>query len=514
MEAFAQWKKAQLHLENAAQLFLEASIGLRDALSQHFIVSSRNPSFDNMIFKIQSQLILNDSIETKVLSSRAAVNSIRNMSTACVSLSILPSEILSRIFTLAIASTCYYTKHETPDPLLAISAVCTRWRQLAVGTRSLWSHIDLIAPHLVIGGSSDSTEIARLWLERSRGVPLHIHVRRRLDGSDSQLLTSLQPYLADLSSLILSGTNKPTFDTLLGFCSRHGVSGSLKSLVISGYEDYGFWDRRGWPTSYLRGLVELQLLSLPSSMTLALDELSIILSQSQTLQTLRIRKVSMTLVGQSSAVSLPALRLLDLIDLNPSSLLALLPILSSGGHELDFRLTLERLSNHDIVNVIAPFCSRTNVVSLYISDETEGLGAQLISLFSSTPAMRVLALDDKYGGFDAIGCIVDTRRSRTIYRCPKLHTLCLNCERGMRDEDTLRRVENSIGSCSFGAIIFQGCKLASSNTNPWYSDDEELWEFQNSLRRRAKKLTIDNGILDGDIETVDLYIRRLIMESK
>ncbi|KAG8720490.1 hypothetical protein FRC09_009497, partial [Ceratobasidium sp. 395] len=73
MEAFTQWKNAQLHLEKAVQAFFDASISLRAAVSQHFVAPSRHSTFEDLIVKIQSQTALSDSIETQLAASRAVI---------------------------------------------------------------------------------------------------------------------------------------------------------------------------------------------------------------------------------------------------------------------------------------------------------------------------------------------------------------------------------------------------------------------------------------------------------
>ncbi|KAG8771276.1 hypothetical protein FRC12_003710, partial [Ceratobasidium sp. 428] len=176
MEVFAKWKDAQLHLEKAARAFLDASISLRLSLSQYSIVPSRHSSSEDLILKIQSQMALSDSIEVQLAASRAVINSTRNMSPAFVPINVLPPELFSRIFTFAIASSSRYIGFDGTSPLLAISSVCSKWRQIATGIRPFWSYISLIAPPLTANSSSSTTEVTQLWLERSRGTPLHLSI--------------------------------------------------------------------------------------------------------------------------------------------------------------------------------------------------------------------------------------------------------------------------------------------------------------------------------------------------
>ncbi|KAG9091966.1 hypothetical protein FRC07_011751, partial [Ceratobasidium sp. 392] len=437
-----------------------------------------------------------DSIEAKLLASRAVVNGTRNMSVAFVPINVLPPEMFGRIFSFAIASTFCYKRYGESDSLLAILAVCTRWRQIAIGTRSLWSHIDLVGPSRAVGDGSDRIETTQLWLERSRGAPLHIHIRLR-DNVDhqhlAQLLASLKPHLAYLSSLVLPNAERSTVDVFLYFCSRYGVPGSLKSLVVSSYQDYKSEPQLIWPTTYLRGLVDLQLWGLPKCMSPTLEELAAVFSGSQALRTLRIRKMAILPRRQARVISLPQLQVLDIVDLEPSSLLGLLSMVSLAGNQLDFRFTLRGLSNHDVVNVLVPFCRQANVVSLCLVGGTGNLGVQVVSLLSSMPFMRVLVLDGDCSSLDALDSFIDATRENKIARCPKLHTLYLKCSNNMQ-EDARDRVEQFVENHSLGAIVLEGCDLGSYDGDPQYSDDEVLCEqkdaeFWECLPTKVKSVT-------------------------
>ncbi|KAG8699209.1 hypothetical protein FRC08_005445 [Ceratobasidium sp. 394] len=82
-----------------------------------------------------------------------------------------PSEILARVFSEA----CYRTTCPTndPPPILSISAVCRRWRQITLDHRSLWTHIGVEFDILDDNGKFYLPEV---WLMHSKGAPLFVHI--------------------------------------------------------------------------------------------------------------------------------------------------------------------------------------------------------------------------------------------------------------------------------------------------------------------------------------------------
>ncbi|KAG8688156.1 hypothetical protein FRC08_011594 [Ceratobasidium sp. 394] len=86
----------------------------------------------------------------------------------------LPREVLADIF--ALASTPCASKRGLSDSLLVISVVCKRWRLIAIGTKILWSHIDVSFCEC-----NDNKRTLRisdaslLWLRRAKGTPIHLH---------------------------------------------------------------------------------------------------------------------------------------------------------------------------------------------------------------------------------------------------------------------------------------------------------------------------------------------------
>ncbi|KAJ3834923.1 hypothetical protein EV361DRAFT_444002 [Lentinula raphanica] len=85
----------------------------------------------------------------------------------------LPVEIMSEIFLQCLpevdTSSVIWSPEPSPDqaPLL-LTQVCRNWRSIAIGTPRLWSTLSINASN----GSASHAEISKLWLDRSKKVPL------------------------------------------------------------------------------------------------------------------------------------------------------------------------------------------------------------------------------------------------------------------------------------------------------------------------------------------------------
>ncbi|KAL5638738.1 hypothetical protein ACGC1H_003185 [Rhizoctonia solani] len=138
------------------------------------------------------------------------------------------------------------TKHPpfTIDPLI-ISHVCSRWRQTAIHTSVLWSHIDL-QPDLDQADIPRSIARLETFIERSGQILLNIHILDPIfnlnpfDISINEHDSYLQPYIELIAprtkSLTLESSSglddgKHPHATLAAFFAKC-VPGTLKTLTI------------------------------------------------------------------------------------------------------------------------------------------------------------------------------------------------------------------------------------------------------------------------------------------
>ncbi|KAG8767517.1 hypothetical protein FRC12_006201 [Ceratobasidium sp. 428] len=209
------------------------------------------------IEKERLQLSLDESSTRK---SRDILNDIHHRSRMTAPIYSLPSELLSRIFSEAA---CHCTASagdfETVLPVLdpmVISAVCRQWRQHAINQQSLWTHLDLKASSRDYNYGYYSSSV---WLERTQGAPIFVHIRKHLcfsksyryDGHSSsdndedtpapplqKLMEFLTPLMSQVCSLNLdfSWPQEYVFNALFKCWVSHFTTGLAKSLHIQSTE--------------------------------------------------------------------------------------------------------------------------------------------------------------------------------------------------------------------------------------------------------------------------------------
>ncbi|KAG6852888.1 hypothetical protein C0991_008373 [Blastosporella zonata] len=85
---------------------------------------------------------------------------------------LLPTEIMSKIFLQCTDVDGSLTPPNTIDVPLLLTKICRSWRTVAIGTRSLWSRLYLnIKPN-----AKHQATLLSTWLTRSGTCPLHIYI--------------------------------------------------------------------------------------------------------------------------------------------------------------------------------------------------------------------------------------------------------------------------------------------------------------------------------------------------
>ncbi|KAG9076520.1 hypothetical protein FS749_011705 [Ceratobasidium sp. UAMH 11750] len=307
----------------------------------------------------------------------------------------------------------------------------------------------------------------QLWLNRSCCTPIHIHLSegfgkgtQEQSGFASKLVTILRPHASFLRSLKVSGTEGPlTLQSLLSLYSIHGASGSLKILSVSGIRATDRRDIFDWPTNSLVGLVELDLANLGKFSCPSSDVISVILSNSPTLHTLRLRDLKIRpgpTLGHPDA-HLPHLRLLEITDTSGEGLPLLIISLVPGTLELDVRL------DFDIDWLDYYFESlllRSNVTALSLHNISRRHRDRLKSHLCCTPGLRALLLkftpfpDDPW----ALGeLLVDYNLGSLL---PHLHSLCLM--HGKISKWFMGDLKRVLSAESLLKLVFVSCRFSLS----------------------------------------------------
>ncbi|KAG9080044.1 hypothetical protein FS749_008153 [Ceratobasidium sp. UAMH 11750] len=290
---------------------------------------------------------------------------------------------------------------------MTLTAVCSHWRELVIQSPSLWSHIDVVFSHDWRLLNSKRT---KLWIERSRGVTLDIHISeseirgtglRPNPSADEikraiKILKPLMSRTVDLrinigSQEILDQVIKCWFKRSLPIVpnSLHIFNPSqgtepltLRARSVEGREDqvekyskvFHTCHRLSLkkcrilvPASFHGGLVELRLERPPSP--LALLELLAILAANPRLRILALLDVAIRSPEDEQEalgflVTINCLESLTIYDEAHSNNYHLfLPILSIGSDALNLSLCL--LDDPRFITACHSFLRRTTVTTLH-----------------------------------------------------------------------------------------------------------------------------------------------------
>ncbi|KAB5589476.1 F-box-like domain containing protein [Ceratobasidium theobromae] len=121
------------------------------------------------------------SYATKINLAKVAIGRVNDLSVSVVPIHALPAEVLAYIFKLVcdmqpspcIASGRGVKRIIPPTYPDLFSYVCSRWRQIAISSRILWAHIDLVGHHLLNQGLLARAE---MHVSRAGQLPLDIHI--------------------------------------------------------------------------------------------------------------------------------------------------------------------------------------------------------------------------------------------------------------------------------------------------------------------------------------------------
>lgn len=265
MSAVHEWKVARAKLADAAQAFTDACANVNGTALE---LSGNPRAQEAKILEICSGVPLVKAITKDIAESSALINRVTNMSMTLTPINRLPPEVLSQVFVLATcAQACGSDRRPHPVHMLTIiPSVCTRWREIAIGTCSIWSHIDM---HLDIGLLDNEQSVfdrAKLWLDRARGVPIHLHISRKPPTSHNtilEILALILPHMQLVSSLNIGHLSdvKLTADLLRHFIFQC-QPGSLSVISIESLFYRTKEQTLDIPLSGFRSLVHLELVKM------------------------------------------------------------------------------------------------------------------------------------------------------------------------------------------------------------------------------------------------------------
>ncbi|KAG9082793.1 hypothetical protein FRC07_014106, partial [Ceratobasidium sp. 392] len=314
---------------------------------------------------IQSRLDSLDIAEGHISKSRIVLRRMLNRSTELVPISRLPSELLSRVFEF-ISAPYYLDNHydTSPNPLVVISSVCAQWREAAIQNASLWSHVDLNANFT--DGEQPQYKIARLWMERARGTPLHVHLthgKKRNRERLPDLVSTIVPYANHVSSLRAAGFwIEDIFQIINDIRTAQSTDDLIATVIIEAISlgTTMVTNLLNWPTILFKNLFELQLIEIPTDLSPTLYDIATILSGCPTLHTFRIHRT--TIRGDDNRIypliTLPYLRRLHMQYFWENGSPTLLSLLRPG--DLELHLEVNILTSETACATATAFMSRPN----------------------------------------------------------------------------------------------------------------------------------------------------------
>ncbi|KAG8692233.1 hypothetical protein FRC08_009916 [Ceratobasidium sp. 394] len=368
----------------------------------------------------------------------------------------LPLDLLSLIFTMIVhsAASARYAgdkRYGSIDYPILLASVCSYWRRTAINTPMLWNYVDLTRSR----DPARSFEYAKLYIERSRNLPLRVYMgklfrkpdaterivaikvpsvfsarARKLPGDMRLLLIENSPRMR---SLALNATCTHIVIDVLSTLFLGGAGDSLRELALK--VDTAFQvsppitTQLGQLTKplrilHLQGLqADLNFIPCGNLVELCLDDcdgftaadVAIFLNSNPSLCSVNFNCQNYPRLPASGSVQkihLPNLRSLDFSGWADFTTW-FFGGLETGPHALDFRFCLyDTISRSTLID----FFKRTPIVTLRLTAHRLPL-----SLFlASSPRIQRLELDHWYivpNTFDGIEDIVD--------KVTELHTIGL-----------------------------------------------------------------------------------------
>ncbi|KAG8712607.1 hypothetical protein FRC09_019673 [Ceratobasidium sp. 395] len=448
-----KWQTSYKLLTYAVGAFHDASDDLLQTVPQSYTSYVEKVWLEEALSQLRNDVENLASMGENITNCQPVIHRATNSSMALVPISGLPLEIVSQIFALAampLACADRFRKSLQRHPLVTIPSVCTRWRELAISTRALWSRIYMDEDFVSNASNIGFRQWLELWLDRSDGAPLSLRFEKELSYRRvdvDQIASFLQPHISNVTSLMFYKSSDRLVHAILTLYGIYAPTTPLTTLSVTDIQiTPGVPLRLIWPTDALRGLHTLTLCGIPVSLGPNFDDLAQILLNNPVLHTLRIQQYSSILPRNKNhpKISLHCLRTLEL-DFNTYLVLEqLLSILDSGTNELDFVVALPDSISLECVQEVLAFIGRTNVTRLNLKNIRPEYVAQLPAYLDSLPNLRVLCLSCTLNSkCTSLGALMISNGDEPCARCPNLRSLSLS--NMIIDLDTQSQLKQIVG---------------------------------------------------------------------
>ncbi|KAG8697368.1 hypothetical protein FRC08_006570 [Ceratobasidium sp. 394] len=393
----AGWKAARASLSDTTQSYLSACVALRAVCISPSHRTLERASVEEALVTVDSEL---DSLATESNALHAMQTSLatmRNKSATLARVNTLPPEVLADIF---VQSRNYCARNDDFN-FCDIAGVCAYWREIALNTADLWTHIDV--------GPDTPSGMTSLLLARAKSTPVHIHVYEpEPSGSNptsdyevGKAANALKPYIQHVRALeIESHSYSRNFvGGVLNLWLDRGSQTLPRSLAISrpggdqilspdGITKNGILNSRSenakgvlssldtlhlhgvhfdWDCGAYRGLVDLRLDCAGYSVSISISQLMSVLSANPNLAILKLKHLEISDIGdqsQPTPILLGNLRVLKLVDHHSTGLHILLPLITLPAASAELSVGIH--CSDRIHNQLQAFITRSSISVLYL----------------------------------------------------------------------------------------------------------------------------------------------------
>ncbi|KAG8691958.1 hypothetical protein FRC09_011494 [Ceratobasidium sp. 395] len=439
--ALHNWKSVRTLLADTIQSYLVACSTLKTACTQPTRTPLERVIIEEALVTVDSELSSLTEEAHALRSAQVGLSTLRNKSGRLTRINILPPEILTYVFRLSTIH-CVRDK-EAKGCYNALAGVDIYWRELALNTPELWTHID-ISPDTATRSLYDA---ARLRLERSNGEPIHFHVyepKQKFGHTPEveifRLRDFISPFASRISTLDVETVNPSQFfiQSAIRACIEGGFS-ALKDLRVSvpdsSHSVYlhvrepvgkkarnhaislrtlhlrnALFDLNGTSAIY-RGLADFRLQGSGSAhIHIHLPQLANLFTQSPGLVTVKLSGIAVSDWRSSSdppvlPVVLQSLEVLNLADLSSESLGLVLSLITQPNPAARLSVGLTFYEGQSDI-VYEEFFARCHIATIYHQSDAECLLlrhippsiAQLVVFQSDISQHGALARTESFSG--------------------------------------------------------------------------------------------------------------------
>ncbi|QRV89177.1 pyrolysin [Ceratobasidium sp. AG-Ba] len=517
MSVLERWIAANSSLKQAALEFLEASASLDTTVRNSTATDSDDYGIEKVVDKVQKYIDSVPLAQNYITQSQTLLHGLLNQSVVRVPIGRLGPETLSQIFAIYFTKSPCMASGSRHDSRSNIMLVCARWHRIVINNPLFWSHIDITLERWVTLANFDAP---RRWLDRSRGVPLHIHIEdnftytpvplSREEAFPDETVSLLEHDLGSITTLaVYTSKGISIADTLF---DRYPLDlwKSLRNVNVTPFTR----EYVGVPSlPMFEGLLELCLDSFMASEATILGDMLTILSKCPQLHTLRLTHLTYRhddsgRETRPTSVIMPHLTLIE-VDASTSFVLSLL---GASGLEIDLRLSYWYDPDLNHLPRLELFISQSRVVTLTLpvsNSRSQGLLSRLMKHLNHLSALRY-----QDGFLNQLSQIQPSQiiPHRFLPQLPSLRFICF--VNAVFSRDAIQDLQKLIDTPQLSCVAFLGCSFSQAPLNPAvfgpYVPEDVPDDLRSSLASLAQQVVAYQQVPNEICHGVDFFVREMM----